>query len=64
MPRVRGGDPAGFQAVVRAFEGPVRTWIAAHGPPGGDADDLAHASPAGIRERGVSSSGPSPSGTP
>jgi RNA polymerase sigma-70 factor, ECF subfamily len=39
--RVRDGDPAGFEAVVREFEWPVRTWIVAHCPPGGDADDVA-----------------------
>jgi len=39
--RVRDGDPAGFEAVVRAFEWPVRTWIVAHCPPGGDPDDVA-----------------------
>ena len=39
--RVREGDPAGFEAIVRAFEWPVRTWIVAHCPPGGDADDVA-----------------------
>jgi RNA polymerase sigma-70 factor, ECF subfamily len=39
--RVREGDPAGFEAVVRAFEWPLRTWIVAHCPPGGDADDVA-----------------------
>lgn len=39
--RVRKGDPAGFEAVLRAFEWPVRTWIVAHCPPGGDADDVA-----------------------
>ena len=39
--RVRRGDPAGFEAVVRTFEWPVRTWIVAHCPPGGDADDVA-----------------------
>jgi RNA polymerase sigma-70 factor (ECF subfamily) len=39
--RVRDGDPAGFEAIVRAFEWPLRTWIVAHCPPGGDADDVA-----------------------
>src|SRR5687767_7051396 len=39
--RVREGDPAGFEAVIRAFEWPVRTWVVAHCPPGGDADDVA-----------------------
>lgn len=39
--RVREGDPAGFEALVRAFEWPVRTWIVARCPPGGDADDVA-----------------------
>ena len=39
--RVRQGDPAGFEAVVRVFEWPVRTWIVTHCPPGGDADDVA-----------------------
>ena len=40
--RVRDGDPAGFEAVVRAFEWPIRTWIVAHCPPGGDALSLIH----------------------
>jgi RNA polymerase sigma-70 factor, ECF subfamily len=39
--RIRKGDPAGFEAVVRAFEWPIRTWVVAHCPPGGDADDVA-----------------------
>ena len=39
--RVRDGDPAGFEAVVRAYEWPIRTWVVAHCPPGGDADDVA-----------------------
>ncbi|HVE40150.1 MAG TPA: sigma-70 family RNA polymerase sigma factor [Planctomycetota bacterium] len=39
--RVREGDPAGFEAIVRAFEWPLRTWVLSHCPPGGDADDVA-----------------------
>jgi len=39
--RVREGDAAGFEAIVRAYEWPIRTWIVAHCPPGGDADDVA-----------------------
>ena len=39
--RVREGDPAGFEAILRAFEWPIRTWVVAHCPPGGDADDVA-----------------------
>ncbi len=39
--RVREGDPAGFESIVRAFEWPLRTWVLAHCPPGGDADDVA-----------------------
>lgn len=39
--RVREGDPAGFEAILRSFEWPLRTFVVAHLPPGGDADDVA-----------------------
>jgi RNA polymerase sigma-70 factor (ECF subfamily) len=39
--RVREGDPAAFEAIVRAHEWPVRTWVAAHAPPGIDPDEIA-----------------------
>ena len=39
--RVREGDPAGFEEILRAFEWPIRTWVVAHCPPGGDPDDVA-----------------------
>jgi|SRR6185503_5794975 len=39
--RVREGDPAGFEAILRAFEWPIRTFVVARCPPGGDADDVA-----------------------
>jgi RNA polymerase sigma-70 factor (ECF subfamily) len=39
--RVRDGDPAAFEAIVRAFEWPVRTWVVAHAPPGVDPDEIA-----------------------
>lgn len=39
--RAQAGDLDAFEAVVRAFEGPLRAWAVAHCPPGGDADDVA-----------------------
>ncbi len=30
-----------FEAILRAFERPVRAWAVAHCPPGGDADEVA-----------------------
>lgn len=39
--RARAGDLDAFSDLVRAFETPLRSWVAAHCPPGGDADDVA-----------------------
>lgn len=39
--RVQAGDMDSFDAIIRAFEGSLRTWAIAHCPPGGDADDVA-----------------------
>lgn len=41
---VRGaqaGELLAFEGLVRASEGPVRAWVAAHCPPGGDVDEVA-----------------------
>lgn len=35
------GDLAAFESIMRQFESPVRAWVAAHCPPGGDADEVA-----------------------
>jgi len=37
----RQGDMAAFEEIVRRFERPVRAWVAAHCPPGGDSDEVA-----------------------
>lgn len=37
----RSGDHAAFEAVVRRYQRPIRLWLAAHCPPGGDVDDVA-----------------------
>ena len=42
--RVRSGDTAAFEAIVRRFERPLRAWLAACGPPGVDVDDVAQQS--------------------
>ena len=39
--KVRQGDVDAYQHVVRALEGPVRSFVVARCPPGGDADDVA-----------------------
>src|SRR5438132_12235889 len=39
--RALQGDLAAFEDIVRRFEGPVRGWVAAHCPPGGDCDEVA-----------------------
>jgi len=39
--RVRKGDVDAYLHVVRALEGPVRSFVVCRCPPGGDADDVA-----------------------
>jgi len=39
--RTREGETAAFEAVVRRFERPLRTWLAGHVPPGIDVDEVA-----------------------
>ncbi len=39
--RTIGGDRHAFGEIVRAFQQPIRGWVAAHCPPGGDADEVA-----------------------
>lgn len=35
------GDRAAFESIVRRYQRPVRAWLAAHCPPGGDVDEVA-----------------------
>jgi len=42
--RVRKGDTAAFEVVVRQFERPLRAWLAVHAPPGIDVDEVAQMS--------------------
>ena len=42
--RVRGGDVAAFEEIVRRLERPLRAWLAACGPPGVDVDEVAQQS--------------------
>jgi len=42
--RVRGGDTAAFEPVVRRFERSLRAWLAAHAPPWVDVDEVAQRS--------------------
>jgi len=42
--RVRGGNTAAFEVVVRRFERPLRAWLATHAPPGVDVDEVAQQS--------------------
>ncbi len=39
--RSRRGDTAAFGKIIRHFERPLRSWVAAHSPPGVDADEVA-----------------------
>jgi RNA polymerase sigma-70 factor (ECF subfamily) len=41
IPRARAGELAALEEIVRRFERPVRAWVAAHCPPGGDSDEVA-----------------------
>jgi len=42
--RVRQGDTAAFEVVVRQLERPLRAWLATHAPPGIDVDEVAQKS--------------------
>ncbi len=42
--RVREGNTAAFEVVVRQFERPLRAWLAVHAPPGVDVDEVAQLS--------------------
>jgi len=39
--RARQGEREALEAIIRHYQGPVRAWVAAHCPPGGDADEVA-----------------------
>ncbi len=39
--RSRRGDTDAFGKIVRHFEKPIRSWVAAHSPPGVSADEIA-----------------------
>jgi RNA polymerase sigma-70 factor (ECF subfamily) len=39
--RVRGGDVAAFETVVRRYAGRLRAWLAVQAPPGVDTDEVA-----------------------
>jgi RNA polymerase sigma-70 factor (ECF subfamily) len=39
--RVRAGDVAAFEPIVRRYQRPLRAWLAAQTPPGVDADEVA-----------------------
>ena len=39
--RARQGERAALEAIVRRYQEPVRAWMAAHCPPGGDVDEVA-----------------------
>ena len=41
LQRVRAGETAAFETVVRRFQRPLRAWLAMQAPPGVDADDVA-----------------------
>jgi hypothetical protein len=38
--RVRAGETAAFEPVVRRFQRPLRAWLAMRAPPGVDADEV------------------------
>ncbi len=42
--RVRDGETAAFEVVVRRFERPLRAWLAVQAPPGVDVDEVAQRS--------------------
>lgn len=42
--RVRNGDVAAFEPIVRQFETPIRAWLSAQAPPGIDIDEIAQRS--------------------
>jgi len=42
--RIRKGDTAAFETIVRRFERPLRAWLATHAPPGIDVDEVAQKS--------------------
>jgi len=39
--RARQGERMALEAIVRRYQEPVRAWVAAHCPPGGDVDEVA-----------------------
>lgn len=39
--RAKAGDRSAFEAIVRQYQRRLRAWVAAHCPPGGDADEVA-----------------------
>ena len=39
--RIRGGDKASFEPIVRRYERPLRTWLAVQAGPGIDVDEVA-----------------------
>jgi RNA polymerase sigma-70 factor (ECF subfamily) len=39
--RAQQGERAAIEAIVRRYQEPVRAWVAAHCPPGGDVDEVA-----------------------
>jgi len=39
--RARAGDRSAFEAIVRHYQRRLRSWLAVHCPPGGDADEVA-----------------------
>lgn len=41
IPRARAGDRSAFEEIVRQYQRRLRSWVAAHCPPGGDADEVA-----------------------
>jgi len=41
VPRAQAGDREAFEAIVRHYQRRMRAWVAAHCPPGVDADEVA-----------------------